>query len=369
MVSPPQRLSYAYTQVTITYVCMIYGIMLLAIGCSPGGESGSLSSPMPSVPQLEQQAIANMLELYRQAVLQEDIDRLQALVPPESTATPAAATPTFLTTLGKHFRAVNITALHIPAETVQVAADRRSMSFLEIESAIRLDPLVKQIVQQTQLFRTTVHIVVQETNGVVTIRMSRLQRSAAPLVQIITPGQVQAEALTRLEVIGSREPFGVTEVQIVVPGVVPGTEVSGTLARNGERFYGVFTPPDIAAPQPLQIHLRGSNGETMTLQHPYKMRRRGEGVVQRLDETGGTLLTSVAVASDGTVWAGGNDAGGGATLYVVPPGSDTASVQQSFFSKWETRVEDISVDALGRLHVLLLERDSTKRQRAARRSA
>lgn len=328
---------------------MIYGIMLLAIGCSPGGESGSLSSPMPSVPQLEQQAIANMLELYRQAVLQEDVDRLQTLVQPESTATLLAETPTFLTTLGEHFRAVNVTAFHIPAETVQVAADRRSMSFLEIESAIHPDPPV----QHTQLFHTTVQIVPQETDGVVTLRMHRLQRSVAPLVRVSTPGQIQAGALTRIEVTGSDAPFDIAEVRMGGPE----PESGESLTRNDRHFYGVFTPLDAPGLQVLPVYLRSVTGETMVLQHHYSVRRRGEGVLQRLEGTGATPLTSVVVASDGTVWAGGED---GATLYVVPPGSDTVAIKRVFLLHPRARVEDVSMDALGRLHVLVLDSDGER---------
>jgi hypothetical protein len=65
--------------------------MLCLSGCDPGGNQGSLSTPdSPSVPA-EQQAIQRLLELYREAVLAEDIDRLQALLQPTPALAQAAA--------------------------------------------------------------------------------------------------------------------------------------------------------------------------------------------------------------------------------------------------------------------------------------
>src|SRR5207247_6503613 len=43
-----------------------------------------LTTPTAASPLLEQQAIANLFDLYRQALLQEDIDRLQALLAAET---------------------------------------------------------------------------------------------------------------------------------------------------------------------------------------------------------------------------------------------------------------------------------------------
>jgi hypothetical protein len=44
-------------------------------------------------PPLEQQAIANLFDLYRQALVQEDIDQLQALLAAEHLASRGGTTP------------------------------------------------------------------------------------------------------------------------------------------------------------------------------------------------------------------------------------------------------------------------------------
>ena len=53
---------------------------LLLSRCSPSGDRVGLSTPADTAsPQVERQAIANLVQLYREAVIQEDIDRLQSL--------------------------------------------------------------------------------------------------------------------------------------------------------------------------------------------------------------------------------------------------------------------------------------------------
>jgi hypothetical protein len=65
---------------------LLVGLALLLVGCSGGGDSGSLDrepgsgAPPPSAPPVEQTAAQNLLDLYRTAVMQEDIDQLQALL-------------------------------------------------------------------------------------------------------------------------------------------------------------------------------------------------------------------------------------------------------------------------------------------------
>ena len=52
----------------------------------------------------------------------------------------------------------------------------------------------------------------------------------------------------------------------------------------------------------------------MRLNHRYRVRLPGQGVVEKVPGTGATRLFAVTVASDGTVWAGGDKGG---SLYRV----------------------------------------------------
>jgi hypothetical protein len=151
-----------------------------------------------------------------------------------------------------------------------------------------------------------------------------------PLVQVTTPGQVVAGALTRLEVTAT---FALANVEVEVPE----TGERQTLVANGQRVPGVFTPPTQPAPQPLLLRVQGQNGEVVEGTHHYRLRMLGEGVVQHIsivDSDSGTvtiiqsfptpsaiLLESVfdtttdtdtrffavTVVPDGTVFAGGDE--------------------------------------------------------------
>jgi hypothetical protein len=74
----------------IAWLLLCLTVFCLLTGFDPGGSQGSLSTPDdPSAPA-EQQAIQRLLALYREAVLAEDIDRLQALLQPEPALAQAA---------------------------------------------------------------------------------------------------------------------------------------------------------------------------------------------------------------------------------------------------------------------------------------
>src|SRR2546427_10363762 len=72
-------------------------LALLLTGCSTSNHQ-NVPAPTAASSQLEQQAIDNLFDLYRQALLQEDIDRLQALLtagsPEAPTGTPRQDTTT-----------------------------------------------------------------------------------------------------------------------------------------------------------------------------------------------------------------------------------------------------------------------------------
>src|SRR5215831_12710449 len=140
----------------------------LCVGCSSGGH-GTLDQSTPPSMRLETQAIEQVHALYRTAILEQDIDRLAELVQPGSAvaqsqalspqgASPPAAdqrtvdAPTFLSTMSAMFRTRTITALDQQEKTI--AADRRSTSFLEVESTI--NPAALE--QQTRVMRTTLQL-------------------------------------------------------------------------------------------------------------------------------------------------------------------------------------------------------------------
>ena len=211
-------------------LCVLLGLGLLLAGCSTS-DHHNVTAPTAASPQLEQQAIANLLDLYRQALLQEDIDRLQALLAAQTPSTPSG-TPrqqatarqedggtwtdaaAFRTAMSTAFRTLTMSGFELPAETVQVAADRRSVALLEIEHTE--DPAL--LVQQTRLFRTTWRLTSDQGPGVTTFRIGAVQREG-PVVQVTTRGQIQAGALSRVEVTDTGTLFGLAAATVPKPTV------------------------------------------------------------------------------------------------------------------------------------------------------
>jgi hypothetical protein len=76
MVSQVLAQSVSRRRLGVLHVVILLGSALCLSGCDPGGNQGSLpSQPAPSALG-EAQAVDNLLRLYREAVLAEDIDRL-----------------------------------------------------------------------------------------------------------------------------------------------------------------------------------------------------------------------------------------------------------------------------------------------------
>src|SRR5262245_8060825 len=291
---------------------VLLGLGLLLVGCNTGGNQGSLAPQSGTALTLERQAVDNLLTLYRTALRQADIDRVDALLQPAAPQPTTAAlvaqraqrqveegavrdVQALRATLTTTFRTRTVTALDIPADTIKVAPDRHSVTFLEVESTE--DPVT--LVQQTRLFRTTLGLTQDEVHGTVTVRIGTVQREG-PLVQVTTLGQVQAGALTRVEARGTGEPFALAGVEVTVPETGAGL----TLTAIDDAWQGVFTPPMQPSPQPLRVQLHGAGGEALVLPHPYRLRIPGEGVVTRVAGTEATCLFAVTVAPDGTVWTG-----------------------------------------------------------------
>jgi len=184
----------------IAWQCLrvLCGLALFLVGCNSGGKSGELSPQATSNPRMEQQAVENLLTLYRTAMVQEDIDRLAELLQSGSAVaqsqalfqqeTPGQVTdqrdmdaPTFLANISAVFRTRTITALD--QQEVTIAADHRSASFLEVESAI--DPTTLE--QQTRVMRTTWQITPDAAGDSVTFHISEVQQTL--LATVTTPGQ------------------------------------------------------------------------------------------------------------------------------------------------------------------------------------
>jgi hypothetical protein len=248
---------------------VLLGLGLLLVGCNNSGNQGHLAPQSGATPTLERQAVDNLLTLYRTALRQADIDRIDALLQP---ATPQAQgialgqqsslrqaeegmvtdVQALRATLTATFHTRTVTALDIPSDTIQVAPDGRSVTFLEVESTE--DPVT--LIQQTRLFRTTWGLTQDEVDGTVTMRIGAVKR-AGPLVQVTTPGQVQAEALTRVAVRGTGAPFALVGVEVTVPE----TGAAQALRAIDDAWAGVFTPPLQPSPQPLRVQLHGAGGE------------------------------------------------------------------------------------------------------------
>src|SRR5262249_21722220 len=130
---------------------VLLGLGLLLVGCNNSGNQGHLAPQSGPTPALERQAMDNLLTLYRTALRQADIDRVDALLQPSAPSAPAGAVgesraqqqaadgavtdvQALRMTLTTIFHSRTVTALDILADTIQVASDRRSVVFLEVES-------------------------------------------------------------------------------------------------------------------------------------------------------------------------------------------------------------------------------------------
>src|SRR5215831_13834863 len=109
--------------------------------------------------------------------------------------------------------------------------------------------------QQTRLFQTTWSLTPDQEPGVTTFRIGAVQRQG-PVVQVTTRGQIQAGALTRVEVTGTGAPFPLAGVEVEVPE----TGIVQTLVPTTGRWHGLFTPPRTPSPQPLRVRLSGPQG-------------------------------------------------------------------------------------------------------------
>jgi nitrous oxidase accessory protein NosD/streptogramin lyase len=328
--------------------------VLLLAGCTSGGDQGQASAPSAPSPRVERQAIDNLLALYQAAVVAEDSDRLQALLAPATALAQAQTTtaprqdplevvtdPTaFQATLRATFQQTTVTALTIPPETVEVAPDQSSVTFLEVEST--LNP--QTVTQHTRVYRTTWGLSRVGTD-VVRVGISAVSR-AGPLVEVTTRGLLVAGPPQPLTVRAPTAGFALAAVE--VPG--PGASAVQRFAATRDQVQATFTASAGAELHALPVRALGSNGEALVFAHRYRLHQVREGLAHRVVGTGTTRFLAVTVAPDGTVWAGG-DSGG--RLYQVAPGSPTAQFVGPLLADPTGRVEDLVVDQRGRLHAVV----------------
>lgn len=363
---------------------ILFALLLGLASCRSDGESGQLPSPSTRNPPLERQAIVNLVELYRQAVMQEDIDRLQDLLLPAApeSAVEASSASSINTVIGdfataaafrramaQMFRTHTVTALHIPADTVQVADNRRSVTFQELESVIDLTAQE----QITSLLHTTFTLQIAQQSNVTTIRIIAVQRTG-PLVRISTPGQVITAIPARLFVEAPTAELDIARVEVTVPE----TDEQQELTAYNARFLGVFTPPPQATPQPLRLEITEQRGQRLLVTHAYRVQGQNAAVVSRiLPPTQGELVVppdlpvfAVVEEPDGAaVWFGGDSVAGDAqssvagTLFrVTLDGNVRVSValtieeeEPSFPDGAVAHIEDLAFDDQGRLHAVFLQ--------------
>jgi hypothetical protein len=339
----------------IAWLLLCLTVFCLLTGCDPGGNPGSLSSqPVPSAPG-EQQAVDNLLRLYREAVLAEDIDRVHALLQPTPALAQVAALPAapqatdgtfadlaaFRQALSATFVMQAVTALELPTAEVVLASDRSSVTFLEVESTLDTASLT----QATRVFRTTWQLARTETNGVVTFRIAAVRRPE-PLVEVHTPGLLVAGPPQPLTVQARSAAFALAAVEVSGQGAgaMQRFEVAGT------QVQGTFTASAGTVLHTLPVRALSRSGEVLVFAHRYRLHQVHEGIAQRASGTGTTRFFAVTVAPDGTVWAGG-DTGG--RLYQVAPESSAAQLVGALLADPTGRVEDLAVDQRGRLHAMV----------------
>ena len=104
--------------------------------------SRDASPPSSPSPQVEQQAIENLVALYQQAVLQEDIDRFETLLQSSAavqsnqrqSSDPITSLSTLRDTLRSTFQQHTLSGLTIVADSLTIASDHLSVSFSAIEN-------------------------------------------------------------------------------------------------------------------------------------------------------------------------------------------------------------------------------------------
>jgi hypothetical protein len=349
---------------------LLVGLALLLVGCSGGGDSGSLtpvsqpSAPTPdgapppgtapagSSAALEQQATQNLVGLYRTAIVQEDSDRLEALLAGDGGA---VARGSFLDAMVATFQRHAVLDLQLREVAIEGTPTPQAVTFQEALSVI--DPA--GLAQRTQVGRTRWQLGRRAgASGVVTMLIAGVAREG-PQFEVVMRGRVVAGLPTRVEVRETTGTFTIAGGEVEVPE----TGAVQALRPAGKRWQAVVSAPAGPEPQPLLVRLRGAGGETIVLSHRYRLRMPGEGVMQPVGRSETTDLLAVAVAPDGTVWAGGEAVVSGAIGTILQLAADGHTILprpqpslEGLSAGAVGRIEDLVVDGLGRVHSLFTAR-------------
>ena len=330
-------------------VLMLLGLALGLAGCSGGGDSGSLEpkaasdTPAPSGPPVEQEAALNLLELYRTAVVEEDIDQLQALLTADGGVEDGQSVLNHMSDIFQRFSVID---LQLQDSVLQGSPTPQAVTLQEFLTIADPDPATFEQRTRARHIRWTLHWRT-DPNGTMTVRVAEVMREG-PEVEVVMRGQVMAGQPVRIEVQQATGSLALAHGQVEVPE----TGEVQTLTPIGERWHAVVRAPWANAPKPLQVRLWRVGGESLIVHHDYRVRVPGSGVVQPVVGAQGVSFSAVAVALDGTVWAGGNE-NSGAILAQVKPGALAASLVGRLLEDPSGGVEDLVVDALGRLHALV----------------
>lgn len=349
----------------IVWSVIFFSLSLLINSCNNGDNGPVPAVPKPSVRSAER-AVKRLLDLYRTALRQEDIDRLQPLL--STAASPDLGSfsrqrahqwlanqaqrmdaESFRDMISEDFRSLNILDVYIsiPHEGIDATPDVATATFQEIRSVE--DPGLLE--QRTRVINTTFQLIGSKTDGVITFRITEVFHDD-PHFEIVTPGQIFAGIPSRITISKEAGTFSLSEVEIEVldSDTSPATQI---LLSNDDMFYGFFTPPMRSDPKPLQIRLRGANEEIM-VSHQYRLRMPSEGIIQKISGMERADLFAIAVAPSGTIVAGGKLPSfpfGGLIFQISPEGSLISF--RPFLNDPEGTLRDLVFDSLQRLHVII----------------
>lgn len=195
---------------------------MLVVSCNNGGGGEGEITPLPAqpAPATETEAILRLLGEYRGALIQEDIDRVQGLLSTDNViasnsgfaqqrpmcqaqAEALEQVETFRDDLTDALNARTIIGVRLPEEAVQISADRRDLSFLEVESVLRFEFENTQdlttLVQQTRTFRTTFQLIQIRKGESFRFRSTGVKRTG-PQYQVTTRGQLPTKVAARVEI-------------------------------------------------------------------------------------------------------------------------------------------------------------------------
>jgi len=361
---------------------LLLGLTLFVSGCETSGDIDDLAPP-DSSDRVVEASVRKLLELYVDALRNEDIDRLQRLLdptegspvqnPPSLAAGMAMLSPDDLreevTDVFKQFSVSDVRFLEVD---MALDADLPSVSFWEFRSVEGVSDL-DDFEQQTRVSRMVFQLARRADEAVpdVTSLLITAVARQESLVRVTLSGQIQPEATTEVKVQSLEGIFAINELEIkaVAPDVMledadcmamPGASVAIETIRPATHFRGNFTSPRTSGMHFLCVRVR-SGAEDVTFLHPYRL-SIPDVTVAAIGDSGvtSTPLFGVAVSQNGDVWFGGESEAAlslghllmlseqgeliRSVVLVYPPGTDLQSTT--------SRILKIAFDDSERAHLL-----------------